>query len=154
MWKLLLFGIAAAAYFGKQKLDQLFEGLSFEPSSLPEFKKNELGLVSTRFTMGLKIYNKSDVPVPIESVSGKVFSPAGQLSTFNIQQPFTIPGNGSRNVPLELTASNIEIFKSLIQLLLTGSTPKLTIKGGAFTVLGTAPIDITYDRIQLVKVKS
>ncbi len=152
MWKLALLALGAAAYFGKQKLDQLFQGLSFEPAGL-KFSQNSLGLVSTRFGVDLKIFNKSNVPVPIQSIAGKLIANNAELSAFNVQKPFTIPGNNSTTVNFEVTANNLEALKFLLGIVLKGTIPQIQMKGGVFTLLGTAPIDVVYQKIQLITPK-
>lgn len=146
MWKLLLLAGAAAVYYGKQKLDQLFDGLSFEPVGV-QFSKNSVGLVSTRFTLNLKIFNKSNVPVPIQSVSGIAYFNKAQLANFNIQKAATIPANNNITLPVDITASNANAIDLLKSIFTNKGTPAINLKGGVFTALGTAPIDITFDKI-------
>lgn len=140
-------------FFAKNKGEQLLNGLSFEPVDI-EFNKNSLGLLSTRFTVKIKIINKSNVAIPISSVSGQINDTTNKnnpvlLSNFNIQNSFTVPANGSIVLPLEITASNLETLLLIYSIIKTGKTPVIAVSGGAFAGPVKAPINLVYQSIKL-----
>lgn len=152
VWLIGLAALAFAGYHGKQKLDQLLEGLSYEPDGV-NFTKNSLGLISTRFTFKMRIFNKSNVAVPIKSVSGVALTNNSQLANFNVQKAITIPANSSIVMPIDITASNLSAI-ALLKSIFTGKAiPKMQLKGGIYTLIGTAPLDITFDKINLIAQK-
>lgn len=136
-------------------MQQLFDGLSFEPDGL-NFSKNSLGLIATRFTIQLKIFNKSSVPVPVASITGKAFNVTDPknpvlLSNFNVSSSFNIPANNSIIIPLEVTAYNIDTFITLFNIIKTGATPKILIQGAAYNGPAKASFELFYNKIQIFK---
>lgn len=148
MWKFIIPAAALAIYYGKQKKDQLLEGLSFEPVDI-KFDRNSAGLVSTRFNIYLKAFNKSDVPVPVRSISGKVFMNGSELGTYQVQKSFTIPANGNVTMEVTVTAGNLALFIAIFSFIKTGNTPRIIVQGGVFTLLGTAPFELEFKSIKI-----
>lgn len=155
MLKVIIPLAALALLYTKNKVEQLLEGLSFEPAGI-KFSKNGLGLVATRFIIELKIFNKSNLPVPVGSISGKAFNYTDTknpvlISNFNVQQNFTIPGNNFVVIPLEVTAYNLDTFAALFQIFKTGKTPKILVQGAAYNGPAKAPFELYYSQVQIFK---
>lgn len=158
--KIGLIALAAGGYLllqGKNAASKLIEGLSFDPVNF-SLSSGGVNLLNTRYTITLRIFNKSGLSVPVNNVSGGVYSIAvGQpvlLANFAIQKRFDVPANGSIDVPLEMTASNLETLKLIWNIIITGSTPKIQVSGKAYGPFGSfAPIDVFFNDIKLFKVK-
>lgn len=148
MWKLALLAVGLAALYTKQKAQELFQGLTFEPKDV-HFSKNTLGLLSTRFILDLSVYNKSDITVPITSVAGTVAFNSTLLASFNVTRSVSIKAKSTIIMPIEVTADNQGML-SWVKSIVTGKAlPPLTMKGIVKTPFAPVPFEEVYDKIPL-----
>lgn len=146
--------LAATAYQGfnyaKDKAEEFFNGLSVEPA-FAKFTKESLNLFSTRFNLGMKVFNLSNFEVPIKSITAKIYADGELIASIAQPTNIKLPAVQKYTVSMFVTASNLGVLTTLFKIYNSGKTPKLEIKGTIFTPFGSVPLELSFPSITVIK---
>lgn len=138
-------GVAAAAGAG---CGQWFPPRNLKPPTV-RFSDLSLGGVSggrAAFTVTLETTNPNEIDIPLSNVRFELFVMGQRLGEGSVPEPrFTLPANGTRNVPVAFTVDGAALRAALVGLAIGPPADAFwELRGSANW--GSSPIPIAFER--------
>ncbi len=139
----LIIGIAAFLLYNLyQQSVQINDALQYKFSGI-KFLKKQTSLYVTGLQTNMQLINPTNITGKVLSISGtgaiKIGDNIYQAGRYYIPERFTIPANGSVNVPVQIALTNTEAAKAILNMVSALKLPTLVLTGTINTTMGNVP---------------